>query len=210
MSPKMQHYLELPYAVEIVPDEGGFLASIPDLPGCMSSGETAESALQGLQQAKELWFEGRLESGEPIPEPSDEGEYSGKFVLRLPRSLHRELDLAARRDGISLNQYILRLLAERHQLSQVQGMIRTLVREPSEHRRVMYYGMDSSGGTAHHFREACRGMWTEARDVSQQKGQILSVDHILGNIQHVPKPPSGKRAFKQIFQPAFTTHSHGK
>jgi hypothetical protein len=42
----------------------------------------------------------------PIPEPRPEEEYSGKFVVRVPRSLHRELVETAEREGVSLNQYI--------------------------------------------------------------------------------------------------------
>src|SRR5664280_2114248 len=101
----LAHYMSLPYPLEIIPDEGGFVATIPDLPGCMSSGTTLEEALKGLEEAKELWLEGRLEDNEPIPEPTAVEDYSGKFVLRIPKSLHHSLDYSARKDGTSLNQY---------------------------------------------------------------------------------------------------------
>ncbi len=38
-----------------------------------------------------LWLEVSLEQGDAIPEPRSEAEYSGKFVVRVPRSLHRDL-----------------------------------------------------------------------------------------------------------------------
>lgn len=113
----LKYYRALPYAIEIVPDEGGYVATIPDLPGCMSFGETIDAAVRGLQEAKELWLEGRLEAGGEIPEPSPVEGFSGKFVLRIPRSLHGSLDYEARKQGVSLNQYILHVLSERHHLA---------------------------------------------------------------------------------------------
>jgi predicted RNase H-like HicB family nuclease len=51
-------------------DGGGFFATVPDLPGCMSDGETPEEALLNVQDAIATWIEGALELGRPIPEPS--------------------------------------------------------------------------------------------------------------------------------------------
>lgn len=65
---------DLRYAVLIEPlsedDGGGFLATVPDLPGCMSDGETPEEALVNVQDAIAAWLEAALELGRPIPEPS--------------------------------------------------------------------------------------------------------------------------------------------
>ena len=49
---------------------GGFLALAPDLPGCMSDGETPAEALANVYDAIECWIEGAEELGHPIPEPS--------------------------------------------------------------------------------------------------------------------------------------------
>lgn len=117
---EMKHYIALPYSIELLPDEGGYTATVPDLPGCMSFGETVEAALRGLKEAKELWFEGRIEAGEDIPEPTRIEDYSGKFVVRIPRSLHRSLDNEARKEGVSLNQHVLYILSERHRLRALQ------------------------------------------------------------------------------------------
>jgi|SRR5208337_169656 len=120
----LKHYLALPYAIEIIPDEeGGYIAAIPDLPGCMSSGNTVEAALRGLEEVKELWLEGRIEAGEEIPEPTKLEDFSGKFVLRIPRSLHRTLDREAREQGVSLNQYVLHILSERHHFGGLRDKI---------------------------------------------------------------------------------------
>ena len=50
----LNEYLRLPYRMEIVedPDEGGFVVSYPDLPGCITWGETVESAVANAQDAK--------------------------------------------------------------------------------------------------------------------------------------------------------------
>ncbi len=51
-------------------DGGGFLATVPDLPGCMSDGETYEEALANVQSAISEWIEEVLELGRPVPTPS--------------------------------------------------------------------------------------------------------------------------------------------
>ncbi len=50
-------------------DGGGFLATIPALPGCMSDGETPEEALENVYDAALCWMEAAREMGRPIPEP---------------------------------------------------------------------------------------------------------------------------------------------
>ena len=59
----------------------------------------------------EGWIETKLENGFSIPEPIDDEKYSGKFVLRLPKSLHKNLAIEAEKEGVSLNQYALYKLA---------------------------------------------------------------------------------------------------
>lgn len=110
----LNEYLALPYRMEIVEDrdEGGFVASYPDLPGCITCGETLESAAANAQDAKRAWLEAALEEGIPIREPDDLESYSGQFKLRLPRSLHKSLTEHARREGISMNQYCVYLLSK--------------------------------------------------------------------------------------------------
>ena len=94
-------------------DGGGWLAGIPELKGYMSDGETPEEALKNIEEAKLAWMSTALKRGQTIPSPNlnDNDEYSGKFTLRLPKFLHKELSLAAQKDDISLNQYILSLVA---------------------------------------------------------------------------------------------------
>lgn len=110
----LSDYLALSYRMEIIRDndEGGFVASYPDLPGCITCGETEEEALKNALDAKKAWLEAALEENIEIPEPDSLEAYSGQFKLRLPRSLHRALAEHSQREGISMNQYCVYLLAK--------------------------------------------------------------------------------------------------
>ena len=110
----LTEYLSLPYRMEIIPDlaEGGYTVSFPDLPGCMTCGETLEAAVKNAAEAKKEWLETALENNLPIPEPDDLNNYSGQFKLRIPKSLHKQLAEHSRKEGISMNQYCLYLLSK--------------------------------------------------------------------------------------------------
>jgi antitoxin HicB len=110
---QLAHYMSLPYRIEMIPDEGGWFTSIPDLPGCMSQGDTPQEALEMIRDAQRLWLRTALEDGKTIPPPATEQEqtYSGKFNVRVPKRLHRDLALAAKSQGTSLNLYIATTLA---------------------------------------------------------------------------------------------------
>jgi predicted HicB family RNase H-like nuclease len=107
----VQDYMRLPYTCLIKPveDESGFYfhAYVLELDGCQSTGETSEEALSGLREAIESWIETKLENGFNVPLPLDTDKFSGKFVVRIPRTLHAKLAIEAEREGISLNQYAL-------------------------------------------------------------------------------------------------------
>lgn len=109
----LNDYMSLPYRMEIVPDkeEGGYVVYFPDLPGCISCGETIESAVANVQDAKREWISAALEDGIEIQEPESLENYSGQFKLRMPKSLHRLLTEHSKQEGISMNQYCLYLLS---------------------------------------------------------------------------------------------------
>ena len=87
----VEYYLGLPYRTVIYPSsEGGYAVEIPDLPGCVSQGETLQEALAMVEDAKLCWIADALEKGEEVPEPLDES-YSGRILVRTPKSLHRAL-----------------------------------------------------------------------------------------------------------------------
>lgn len=110
----LDYYMGLPYKLEIIPDsaEGGYVASYPELRGCISVGDSVASAAANAEDAKREWLLSALEEGIEIPEVLPEAEYSGQFKLRIPKSLHRSLAIHSREEGISMNQYCLYLLAK--------------------------------------------------------------------------------------------------
>lgn len=113
MMKTLNDYLKMNYRMEIVEDkdEGGFVVSFPELPGCITCGETVESAVANALDAKKAWLEAAMEDCIEIHEPDSLEDYSGQFKLRIPRSLHRSLAEHAKREGISMNQYCVYLLS---------------------------------------------------------------------------------------------------
>lgn len=105
----IEEYMALPYRMELVPDrdEGGFVVSFPDLPGCLSTGASYEAAIRNAKDALREWLRAAQEEGIAIPEPDSLEDYSGQFKLRIPKSLHRHLAQQAKREGVSMNQYCL-------------------------------------------------------------------------------------------------------
>ena len=107
---------DYPFTVRPLSTEegGGYLIEFPDLPGCISDGETIEEALRNGEDAKRGWIAAMEEAGRPVPPPSVEPPegYSGKWQLRTPKSLHRRLAERAKYEGVSLNTLAISLLAE--------------------------------------------------------------------------------------------------
>lgn len=111
MSMDLKFYMSLPYTriVREMNDESGhyFYGKILELDGCQSTGDTLDELYENLTEALEMYIETKLERNMPIPEPKNCEDYSGKFVVRIPKSLHQRLSLEAEREGISLNQLAL-------------------------------------------------------------------------------------------------------
>lgn len=107
-------YMEMPYRMEITPDmeEGGFVVSFPELPGCLTCADTLEAAVANALEAKREWLAAAMEQGIEIQEPGKDEDYSGQFKLRIPKSLHRSLAEHSKQEGISMNQYCLYLLSK--------------------------------------------------------------------------------------------------
>lgn len=110
---EIERRMALPYAKEIIRNgDGTYFGRVVELPGCMTEGETGAEALANLDDAMRSWIEVKLEDGDAIPDPLTTDSYSGKFLTRVPRSLHRELAQRADREGISLNQFVLSTLSK--------------------------------------------------------------------------------------------------
>ncbi len=109
---RMREYMVLDYPIEVTRDELGYFVRIPDLPGCESNGDTLDEAIASINEAKEAWIGAALDAGADIPVPRGEDDYSGKFVVRVRPSIHRDLVRIAAIEGISLNAFVATVLAK--------------------------------------------------------------------------------------------------
>ena len=113
---KIKDYLEMPYTriITEMNDESGhyFYGRILELDGCQSSGRTINELYENLNEAMEGYIDIKIKNNLPIPLPSIKTEYSGKFMLRIPKSLHKKLAQEAEIEGISLNQLVLYKLSK--------------------------------------------------------------------------------------------------
>ena len=99
-------------------DGGGYLITFPDLPGCMSDGETEAEAVENGRDAFIAVVSALTDIGRDIPAPSFSPDdaaapgASGKFVVRVPKSIHAKLTTRAKTEGVSLNTLVLTMIAE--------------------------------------------------------------------------------------------------
>lgn len=100
-----------------------YVALIPELPGLSALGSTPEKAVKELSTAKKAFIEVLKKTGTQLPEPDKMKEHSGQIRVRLPKKLHESLSHEAKKDGISLNTYIVHLLSERNALEKIRKEI---------------------------------------------------------------------------------------
>lgn len=99
-------------------DGGGYLITFPDLPGCISDGPTEAEAVVNGRDAFIAVISALADMGRDIPAPSFNPQdasapgVSGKFVARVPKSIHAKLTTRAKAEGVSLNTLVLTLIAE--------------------------------------------------------------------------------------------------
>jgi antitoxin HicB len=142
MRKDLNYYLKLEYPVEIrklsKKDGGGFLASIPLLgeKAFRADGRNVKEALRNLRKVKKDLLADYLEEGTRIPEPEPEPDslFSGKFVVRIRPTLHRQLVEMARKEKVSLNQRVASLLSYNVPLKTVEKKIdEALSKVPTRH-----------------------------------------------------------------------------
>ena len=106
--------LRQPYSRVLTPDEesGTYTARIQEFPGCVAQGDSPAEAYENLEQAARSWIVAAQDLGQEIPPPKSEEAFSGRILLRLPRSLHRRAAAMAEQDGTSLNQFVVAAVAE--------------------------------------------------------------------------------------------------
>ncbi len=106
--------LEYPFITSVLPKEegGGYFIEFPDLPGCISDGEILEEAIENGKDAVRCWIETAKQHGDEIPAPGSSNTLSGRWVQRVPKSIHTRLSQRAEREGVSLNALVTSILSE--------------------------------------------------------------------------------------------------
>jgi predicted RNase H-like HicB family nuclease len=126
----LSYYLNLRYPFVIQVDKrDGYFVTFPDLPGCMTGADRLEDLPAMIREGSSLWLETEYASGDPMPEPTymSDDDYSGKFNVRLPKSLHRDLAETADASGVSLNQLVVSLLSAGDALARIERRLDALV-----------------------------------------------------------------------------------
>src|SRR4051812_22502755 len=103
--------LKRPYTMVVRGDpQDGYLAEVSELAGCISAGDTPSEALTMLREAMAGWFGPRLIRGLVFPEPQpllpSTEHFSGRILVRTSPYFHRALMERARKEGVSLNQWV--------------------------------------------------------------------------------------------------------
>lgn len=104
------------YPFEIRPlsteEGGGFLISYSDFSECISDGETVEEALKNGKDALKATIAALKARELPVPAANSGGSASGKFVARVPKTVHAQLTTRAKAEGVSLNTLVLTFIAQ--------------------------------------------------------------------------------------------------
>lgn len=88
---------------------GGYLVEYPDIPGCMSDGETIDEAIANGREALRDCLDVFRESGRKVPKPTVE---AAQWRQRLPRTLYSKLTAQAVQEGVSINSLVTAIIAE--------------------------------------------------------------------------------------------------
>jgi predicted RNase H-like HicB family nuclease len=108
----MKKALRYRILVEWSDEDQAFIASVPALPGCIAHGPTAEKAAHEAEVAAGLILDVMREDKKAPPPADSVADYSGQLRLRLPKSLHETVSQLATAEGVSINSFMLSLIAE--------------------------------------------------------------------------------------------------
>ncbi|MCI2062476.1 MAG: type II toxin-antitoxin system HicB family antitoxin [Eubacteriaceae bacterium] len=125
-----------------------WIAKSEDLKGCVGQGETVDEAIAELKENEEEWLNAANEYGMDIPDVTckKENEYSGKFVVRVGKTVHEEAVQAAGREGISLNQYVNNAIVAMNAAGSVKQMMHDYYTETVSTMKSMFeYKMNDFG-----------------------------------------------------------------
>ena len=138
----LDFYMALPYTIILRRDaEGDMVAEVKELEGCIAHGRDASEALEILKEFQQAWIERRIATGQEVPQPEEEDRLpSGKWVQRVPRSLHKNLIHMAKTEGVSLNQLVTSMLSQQISTRAIQRSVdRMFAAHASQQRTHAYY-----------------------------------------------------------------------
>lgn len=125
----LKELLSRRFSTMLLQVDDGYEAWHPELGRwtALGLGSSPEEALEELEAMRKNAIEYMYEEGLPVPEPAIDGkEYSGQFVLRLPSSLHKSVAIEAKQEGVSLNQYLVGLIAQNHAVDKLETRFEAL------------------------------------------------------------------------------------
>ena len=129
----LRYYKSLDYKVIVEKESGendsGYIAYSTEFGrySCYGIGESRAQAIDDFQIQKDDFIELLFDHGKPIPEPIrepvDHIEYSGKFLIRTSPQVHRFLAIQSKSQGVSLNQFVNNILSSASTLNEVNKHI---------------------------------------------------------------------------------------
>lgn len=122
-----------------------YMATFVDVPGCVGGGDSPIEALQEAYENLDFHLECLAEEGKPIPVPSKEIDFSGKFVVRTTKSMHEKLYKSAKAEGVSMNSYINYLLSANYHKYEILNDIKNCISDSMQSTFADYRTMRSVG-----------------------------------------------------------------
>lgn len=92
------------YRVTWSEDDGEYVGLCAEFPSLSWLARTPEAALKGIRKLVSDVVADMVSTGEPVPEPIATKHFSGKFMVRVPPDVHRQLAIQAAEAGVSLNR----------------------------------------------------------------------------------------------------------
>ena len=110
----MSKLIDYPFEVRPLTESegGGYLISFPDFAECISDGDSVEEAIENGRDALKATIAALKAKKVPVPAPNSGGVASGKFVARVPKTVHAQLATRAKAEGVSLNALVLTFIAQ--------------------------------------------------------------------------------------------------
>lgn len=176
MKQTVSDYINLPYTIEVIPDENCFFIKVKELEGCISQGDTIEEAFIMIKDALSSWLEVAIEEGDeiPLPESMQEYKHSGKMSLRMPKSLHKKVAKEAKKEGVSLNSYIVTCIAEQNTINSISYKIA----EISNHSSVIYTGVVNQKWVKGTINQPMKTIKPDYNFVVQSKNDYVKLEEI--------------------------------